>query len=357
MSVLSRSNSSSSTERSSPTSTAPSSLSSECHDAILSRARSILSGPASPISQLHELYQFRIIHTLSFKDDGPVTGGFACTLHVGYESEAVEVSFTGSATSKKVAKRNVAEAALKAVSDYILTSPSLTLHAPLQPENSTAPPSASQIALMEDDRAHLALLRELANTMQEPGHKLGLPSIDLEQWERDHKVPLEVGLAFTSCTDIISSPAIEGHHIIVRETEHITNSKFVEDNKTRFLFGKSDVLAQADLALYVSSLIGHYSSTCDEIILVGHTIASDLKWLGQMGIAGLEDIVVMDIGRAYRAITSPGHYANMKGMEKIMGELGLPVICPHNGGNDSVYNLQVLFALVQQITESGLKIL
>lgn len=174
---------------------------------------------------------------------------------------------------------------------------------------------------------------------------MGFLSIDVEQYERDHSIPLEVGISFATPTDLCDG-IITSHHLINADQLHLRNGQYCADNRDNFDFGTSEWVGSCRLPVRVNELVDEYKDREETTYLIGHTIHSDIKWLRDMGVDIDSSVVQVDLGRVYRALSSPLHYTNIVGMERMMQFLKISYHHLHNGGNDSRYNLEVLHQMM-----------
>lgn len=308
------------------------------HQQILLRVKRILSGSSPPISQVHELHQFRVIHTVEFKDDGKDGDEWTASCHIGYNSSEIDESHLGKDVSKKAAKTLAAQMALTHINNRLQAVEELALFPVLQPVQPSEP-TKNQKQLMKEYEIDHMLLSRLASINVGSTPRIGLLSIYLEQYETNTKIPLEIGLAFA----LLDQPSkIQAHHLVIEEHYELRNGKYVDDQKDHFLFGDSELVSEAKLGQRISQILHHFEAQCDGLVVVGHTINSDRKWLREMGITFKDGIEVLDIARAHVHATSHGKFAQVESMGKMMDQHELSYDCAHNGGNDAVYNLHVL---------------
>lgn len=175
---------------------------------------------------------------------------------------------------------------------------------------------------------------------------MGYLSIDVEQYEWDHSVTLEVGVSFATAT-ALGDRIIKSHHLVVLDHLHLRNGRFCADNRDNFDFGTSEFVHSRSLPVRVNELVNAYRNSEEATYLVGHTIHSDIKWLREMGVTIDSSVVGIDISRVYRALSSPQQYTNIVRMQRMMECLKVPHKHLHNGGNDAHYNLEVFYQMMQ----------
>ena len=100
-------------------------------------------------------------------------------------------------------------------------------------------------------------------------------AIDIEAWEQDHSILLEIGWSlYDSKTDQYMD-----QHYLINTYRHLTNGRYVSDQKLRFAFGTS-VWCSLDQALKELRKDLDWCVQCDGgFVLVGHGLDSDLRYL------------------------------------------------------------------------------
>lgn len=211
-------------------------------------------------------------------------------------------------------------------------------------------PDTSQVILTKKQQAvvaraqtHLSSLRRLAQIRGVQGRPSTFLSIDIEAYEKGSEI-LEVGVAWVKSSELWPIEKISAHHLIIRDHSHLHNGRFVADNRDRFNFGKSTLVAESQVPGILMSLFDEMTQFNESIVLVGHSIQNDVNWLKSMGV-GLEKInlEVVDIGLAYQAAKNN---LQLTKLEKMMAVLKIKFENLHNGGNDAVYSVQVLLQMM-----------
>lgn len=197
---------------------------------------------------------------------------------------------------------------------------------------------------MAEDQHHLRILESMLKDKEE--FVTRVISVDLEQWECNHTIPLEFGISYK----VLGQP-LNSLHWIVEDNEHLSNGRYCPDNRNNFVFGMSEKVREAHLKRRFDDLLAELVSGCEKVYFVGHTVQSDLKWLKDMDISLPASFVACDVGKAHRALTSPDEYANMMGMERLMDALEIDHPYMHNAGNDAYYNIRVLENLLRTLSE------
>lgn len=220
--------------------------------------------------------------------------------------------------------------------------------------------------------------------------------VDVEAWERDHKIITEAGFATLDTRDLVGLAPGEGgknwmekiraRHFRVQEYLQYVNSDFVQGNPDRFEFGKSELVAlkntphtiatcfkepfsklptEEDIAESYEKIVEGKEETDEmeqnveekrKIVFLGHNPSSDISFLRQVGydVLNLSNLLeTWDTAALYRAHKRE---PNAKSVGNILAELGLEGWNLHNAGNDAVYTMWILIATcIQAATGRGLK--
>ncbi|KAL0094592.1 hypothetical protein F4703DRAFT_1025692 [Phycomyces blakesleeanus] len=189
-------------------------------------------------------------------------------------------------------------------------------------------------------------------------------SIDIEAWERDQSLLLEIGWSmYDSKTDLYMD-----QHYLINTYKHLKNGNFVEDNKLRFQFGTS-VWSTLPQALNELKKDLDWAVERDgEVILIGHGFESDLKYLSKHkfrwpgtrpGENDSEDVHksavtwILNTDTLYAASIHDLH--NPPSLGKTLKLFDIDTWCLHNAGNDAHYTLQLFLALVSKENEERLR--
>ncbi|KAK5954603.1 hypothetical protein OHC33_004325 [Knufia fluminis] len=339
---------------------------------IVDQVRKIVNQPnVHPSNKLQQLYQAGIVRSV-LESDWSVAQHNLVSFAVRYDQEDETTHFLGELSKKKdasfeaaaevlliVGKRKLSLLNMKNAALLTQALPDLLQHPPparfpvpkqVQARKSSAPTKA-ELKSMAEDRMHLQLVRGLHHARSELGASIGFLSLDLEQYEMDHSIPLEIGICFMAYAGRGTSDGISTHHLIIKENLATHNGIQCADNKHNFNFGTSEHVPLRSLAYRVRKLLMPLTYASKNIYLVGHSVATDLKWLDAMGVTLPENMVQCDIGKAYRALVSPDRYVNTIEMERMLDDLEIPYENLHNGGNDAFYNIQVLTKLISMVGE------
>lgn len=191
-------------------------------------------------------------------------------------------------------------------------------------------------------------------------------SVDIEAWERDSRIITELGFATLDTRDILSVPPgergvnwrnyIRPLHFRIEEHRFYTNGDFVAGCGDRFEFGKSEFISIKDVSRVISDCFrypfsgsGKEDVTSEElqrkIVLVGHDIKSDIKFLKSI------DFDVYDLQNLHEIVDSALMFRvlkremNTRSLGSILADVGIIGWNLHNAGNDAVYTLQAVIAV------------
>ena len=201
--------------------------------------------------------------------------------------------------------------------------------------------------------------------------------VDVEAWERDHQKITEVGIATLDTRVLVKiAPGVDGkdwrskiraRHFRIKENAHLVNSEFVSGCPDRFYFGKSELISAKDAPSIVSACFHppfsarpSEDSTDDvadllenvdlneqrNIIYLGHSTQGDTTYLQQLGFNPLEltNIVeTLDSAKLYRV-----WHRDMQATKlgNILYDFDIPGFSLHNAGNDAVYTVQAMLAIL-----------
>ncbi|KAH9898852.1 hypothetical protein F4778DRAFT_171810 [Xylariomycetidae sp. FL2044] len=190
--------------------------------------------------------------------------------------------------------------------------------------------------------------------------------VDIEAWERDHRIVTEVGLAVLDRDDTMQQPPgrnaqnwfrlIKAHHFVIEEYTHLKNTRYVKGCPEKFEFGQSKTVSLDAINRTIGAIIGD-NTTKDQrpVILVGHDLHSDMKYMKSL---------CYNIWRYKRFIdeidTKDMHQRMVKGangrsLTNVCGDLGLQCKYPHNAGNDAVYTLRAMIVMAVKMMTNQIK--
>jgi hypothetical protein len=104
-------------------------------------------------------------------------------------------------------------------------------------------------------------------------------SIDIEAYELDHSILLELGWSlYDSRTEKLMD-----QHYLVDNYRHLTNGKFVEDCKMKFMFGTSVWCSLQQILIELRKDLDWAVKRDGGFVLVGHGLDSDITYLRKQG--------------------------------------------------------------------------
>ncbi|GAV48565.1 hypothetical protein ZYGR_0K00700 [Zygosaccharomyces rouxii] len=189
-------------------------------------------------------------------------------------------------------------------------------------------------------------------------------SLDIEAFERDNNVVTEIGISIYDPRENLHSlvPVKRNYHLVIFESLHLRNKKFVCDSKDCYILGESLVLDLQGCVEFVQALVDYYmipQTKADRSwsrAFVGHNLHGDLKWLRMLGVNIPNDnqmdfnltnlrenkqTYVLDTEKLYRSC-----YGNFGGnLGRILRLFRIPHAFLHNAGNDAHYTLQLLMCM------------
>ncbi|CAM1505422.1 Fc.00g110590.m01.CDS01 [Cosmosporella sp. VM-42] len=225
-------------------------------------------------------------------------------------------------------------------------------------------PSAEKAARKKKEREQMLLA-----TQQYLGLKTGSsPSqldvvfvcVDVEALELPPNPISEVGIAIldTKLTkEVAPGPGgdrwlefIETYHLRVQEYIGLVNYRFVKGCPDNFDFGTSTFPKKSELREAICSILNPYLTTSRNIVIVGHDIAQDIKYISAMGLNLLElgnvvgQVDSQDIHRIWR------NDPNGRGLHTVLSDLKVYSTNLHNAGNDAYYTLHVTVKIALEAT-------
>jgi DNA polymerase III alpha subunit (gram-positive type) len=116
----------------------------------------------------------------------------------------------------------------------------------------------------------------------------------------------------------------------------------------------SDIVSLKDIAKVVGRIVGdRESKDTRPVILVGHDIAQDLKYLKMIGYNHWHVPHIVDEVDTKDMHQRMNRSFNGRGLSGVCGELGIHGRNYHNAGNDAVYTLQAMIAMAVRFTAEG----
>lgn len=211
--------------------------------------------------------------------------------------------------------------------------------------------------------------------------------VDVESNEKVHSMITEIGVSTLDTAELVNLPPgkngtnwmekIRTRHFRVTEYAHIINSEYVHGCPDRFHFGESEFVPLKDTAAVVDSCFmppysanGTPSSDTPErnLIMVGHDVQMDVKYLHKLGCRNLFDmektastqnaspksdsaapnlhsrfINQVDTSLLYRVLKRSTQATSLG---SVLVDLDLQGWHLHNAGNDAHYTMQALIGIV-----------
>ncbi|KAH0556471.1 hypothetical protein GP486_005627 [Trichoglossum hirsutum] len=183
-------------------------------------------------------------------------------------------------------------------------------------------------------------------------------SVDIESFERDHRKITEIGISVLDTKDLDGVPPgkggiewmkhIRAKHLRIREHAHLRNKDFVVGCADRFEFGESRFVGMREAPSIIAESFRFPSAdqTTRNIILLGHGIDGDIEYLKGMGYnpLNLNNLIeVLDTSAMYRYLKRE---PNPRSLGSVLSDLDIMGWNLHNAGNDAVYTLQAMLAIV-----------
>ncbi|KAH3682457.1 hypothetical protein WICPIJ_006550 [Wickerhamomyces pijperi] len=191
-------------------------------------------------------------------------------------------------------------------------------------------------------------------------------SIDVEAYEMNQSIITEIGLSIYDpfkqpppCFESkpgyppAQSPYIIDIHIIISENIHLRNGLYVEDNKSRFLFGNSLILTTPESKKLIQCVFDHYFQHRKakygndfDAVLVGHGIKGDIKWLQGFGIKLPNVLVLKSIDTQILCGLPIAGKGLPPSLIKSLQRYDIHNRYLHNAGNDAHFTLILLLKLL-----------
>ncbi|KAG2237775.1 hypothetical protein BDF21DRAFT_438033 [Thamnidium elegans] len=199
-----------------------------------------------------------------------------------------------------------------------------------------------------------------AKALKDFGHKLVRDkrnvfiSIDIEAYEMNHSILLEIGW---SMYDARTDKFLDQHYAI-DSYKHLTNGKFVDDQKMRFSFGTTVWCSLKQAFKELRKDLDWAVERDGGFILVGHGLDSDIKYLKErkflwptahksetLEVEESAKIVTLNTDIIYGASINDMH--NPPSLGRTLNILNIENWNLHNAGNDAHYTLLLLLKLVE----------
>ncbi|KIK68033.1 hypothetical protein GYMLUDRAFT_36845 [Collybiopsis luxurians FD-317 M1] len=174
-------------------------------------------------------------------------------------------------------------------------------------------------------------------------------ALDFEAWEMEAQMITEFGFALIRWED--GKEVRDEGHLVVKEYQGYTNSKYVRGNRDNYKWGTSEVVTKKEFKARIQKLF-HDLRSNDHVFLVFHDSNSDIKYLKspmiEVDLTGLSYTLpsgpstgtgtfVVDTADLFGGLQGEGN--NSRGLEQVCNQLGLKTEFLHNAGNDAHYTL------------------
>src|SRR5579862_437680 len=197
---------------------------------------------------------------------------------------------------------------------------------------------------------------QLSLANQDVNPQVVFVAVDVESFEHAHHKITEVGISMLDTLDLQEIAVggrrnewmtkIHSRHLRIREYAHLVNKRYVKGCPEKFHFGKSELVSIEHVASLLEECFRPptlWTSTADvqrKIVLVGHDVEGDIKYLQMLGfnvltLDNLHD--QLDTSFMFRALKRE---MRQPALGSILVELGLTGWDLHNAGNDATYTLQ-----------------
>lgn len=136
----------------------------------------------------------------------------------------------------------------------------------------------------------------------------------------------------------VNSRTSKAYHLIIDDHAHLSNGKYIANNRDRFNFGTSNRLRLSEAVNFIFTQLNQLR-TC----LVGHNIKADIQFLRQISSQKI-NLPVFDTQTMHMQ-----HCLSMQAssLSKLLDELNINYSNLHNAGNDAYYTLEAFIALAK----------
>ncbi|KAI8144461.1 hypothetical protein BJV82DRAFT_68840 [Fennellomyces sp. T-0311] len=184
-------------------------------------------------------------------------------------------------------------------------------------------------------------------------------AIDIEAWEQDHSILLEIGWTlYDSTTDRYMD-----QHYLISTYRHLVNGRFVSDEKMNFSFGTSVWCTLKQALKELRKDLDWCVQRDGGFVLVGHGLDSDLKYLQKaqflwpcsdgkqetLDVNQSAIVTICNTDEMYGASIKDLH--NPPSLGSTMAILGLESQNLHNAGNDAHYTMLLFMELIKNVSQ------
>ena len=182
-------------------------------------------------------------------------------------------------------------------------------------------------------------------------------SVDVEAFEFNQKNITEIGISTLNTVDLLGldsgangknwAAEIRSRHFRIREYGHLLNKVHVEGCPDKFDFGQSEWIYKRDVISVLEGCFNPFRPSCSsgtgKVILVGHDVAADIKYLTEIGFDAARMISdCIDTSDLYKASRRDG---KQSALSTLLLQYGIAAKHLHNAGNDANYTLRVMVAI------------
>lgn len=204
------------------------------------------------------------------------------------------------------------------------------------------------IAKLIDAKNQNALAKQLVF-----GKKNIFVSVDIEAYELDHSILLEIGW---SIYDAKTDKFLDQHYAM-DTYRHLANGRYVDDQRNKFRFGTTVWCSMKQALKELRKDLDWAVERDGGFILVGHGLDSDITYLknqkflwptssGQdtLEVKESANVTILNTDVIYAASINDLH--NPPSLGKILDIFNIEYWSLHNAGNDAHYTLLLLMKLV-----------
>ncbi|ORY19178.1 hypothetical protein BCR34DRAFT_207143 [Clohesyomyces aquaticus] len=214
----------------------------------------------------------------------------------------------------------------------------------ISPELTSRQRKKLKAAIAEEGR-----MEELAKSLKASSKSMVF-SVDVEKYESGNEI-LEVGVAVY----VPHTPTILAYHFIVSDNLHLSNGRFVKDNRHKFLYGESIHIPLKSLQYVLARYFSSLRELFDSCTLVGHSIQNDIAWLNTIDLHIPRDTPVLDIADVWMARYNQAT-VQTSSLKKMLTALEITAPAPHNGGNDAYHTLKVALEMMEIYVDLSLRV-
>ena len=195
-------------------------------------------------------------------------------------------------------------------------------------------------------------------------------AVDIESYEYNHNLITEIGFAILDTMEIKRIPPgehgknwqtkIRARHLRVKEHVGYQNSDFVSGCADRFEFGSSEFVDLANTPKAIADCFRPpYSAKMDpeeasnlypasekrNVVLVGHDINIDIKYLQKLGYNPLQLSNMLEVIDTATLDKVWKQHNQQRSLGNILYDLDMVSWHLHNAGNDAVYTLWAMIGI------------